>query len=304
MPTTISETALARRARLIFLGTVLRLNAATIREIEDKRRTVVARLDEIEKGPPMMAAHVGREITVKLATGEKARAGERVRFFANGWIFGESIAVESVGHTRLEPSRMTRVTAAASRHDAPSVKRRFETSDLEERLDGADVVVRGRVLGGQLPGSARAVARAAAAESAPARPISEHDPEWRDAIVQVESVDKGAPRKNQIVVRFPASDDVRWHRAPKFTPGQEGTFILRRAAPPARAGRAVRGVRALAAAAEGDAEAFTALHPDDFQPLDLAQDVRALTQTAKPSTRMKTSRRSASMKTAKPRKRK
>lgn len=53
-------------------------------------------------------------------------------------------------------------------------------------------------------------------------PITEHDPNWREAIIQIDNVFKGAHRQGQVIVRFPASSDVMWHGASKFEAGQQG----------------------------------------------------------------------------------
>jgi hypothetical protein len=40
--------------------------------------------------------------------------------------------------------------------------------------------------------------------------ISEHAPDWQEAVIAVQSVLKGASRAKEIVVRFPGSLDVMW----------------------------------------------------------------------------------------------
>lgn len=79
-------------------------------------------------------------------------------------------------------------------------------------------------------------------------------------------------------MRFPSSMDVMWHRAPKFRPGQKGVFVLHsqeKEAPRAAA------ELALAAGAAAPAEAYTALNPNDFQPIDQPA-ARARTERALP----------------------
>jgi hypothetical protein len=91
----------------------------------------------------------------------------------------------------------------------------------DSRFAAADVVVSGRV--GQL----RAVARRAR-RGALTAPITEHDPQWHEAVVEVTAVRKGRRVPRSIRVRFPASTDVAWARAPKLRAGQQGTFLLKR----------------------------------------------------------------------------
>ncbi len=301
-----SKEALARQARFVFVGTIQKLRAANLAEIDDKERTVVVRVDRVEKGPESMASYVGRDITVKLAPRETVRAGEQARFFTNGWLFGETLAVESVGHEAVVPAaapRGRRAVAAAARpgetrrgvlaasisasEAASEPAARLKAAAIADRVASADVVVRGRVTAVRVAPEERPAPRtgartrgvtAAATEAPRRKPITEHDPQWREAEIEVDEVEKGGTGKKKVVVRFPGSDDVRWYKAPKFQPGQEGVFILQKAAGETAARPGARRGRAVAAAAESAAgpDTFTALDPDDFQPSERAPEIRAL----------------------------
>src|SRR5712691_4692866 len=134
---------------------------------------------------------------------------------------------------------------------APDPAHAAANQKIRERAAEASVVITGKVVAIGLPG---ATVAAMAGGPAPPRRISEHDPFWREAIVEVQAVHKGTVGKNQVVLRFPSSTDVRWHRAPKFQTGQQGVFSLR---PDEVSGRAI----GLAAAnLSPDAPTFTALH--------------------------------------------
>jgi hypothetical protein len=99
-------------------------------------------------------------------------------------------------------------------------------------------------------------AAAKAGATAPTEIISEHAPVWQEAVIQVSDVHKG-PAQKKMVVRFPASTDVKWRKAPRFKKGQQGTWLLHAGATPA-------GARATKAAAPAAPEYYTALDPDDF----------------------------------------
>ena len=76
-------------------------------------------------------------------------------------------------------------------------------------------------------------------------------------------------------VRFPESTDVRWYRAPKFRPGQQGFFMLQKGtieSAPRRKGAVARARGSDAAVASGPV--YMALHPADFQPFTEADAVR------------------------------
>ena len=87
----------------------------------------------------------------------------------------------------------------------------------DSRFAAADVVVSGRV------------SEVRAHPPRPTRgklqlPITEHEPQWREAVVQVTAVHKGRRVPRSIRVRFSASTDVAWARAPKLHAGQHFFF--------------------------------------------------------------------------------
>src|SRR5687768_10280807 len=146
-----TKESLSRQARFVFVGTVQKLRAANVAEVDDKERTVVVLVDRVEKGPESMSAYVGRAITVKLSPGEKVRAGEQARFFTNGWLFAETLAVESVGHEAVVPAGAPRgrgVAAAARSGDArrtvlaASISTAEATSEPAARLKAAAIADR------------------------------------------------------------------------------------------------------------------------------------------------------------------
>jgi len=46
-------------------------------------------------------------------------------------------------------------------------------------------------------------------------------------VIEVKQTHKGAAPQ-RIVVRFPSSHDVAWYKMPKFEPGQESFFLLKK----------------------------------------------------------------------------
>jgi hypothetical protein len=206
----------------VFEGTVRRLNSATMKDVPIDRRTAVVNVDRTIEAPPDLTGYDGRDITVRLSGRRRVRARQRMIFHATGWIHGDSVAVQS-----LEEEPVTR--GATVRGGAGDPVERGARGRTRGDVDAADLVVDGKVVTVRLPReSTRGRARAGGKT---AGPISEHDPQWREAVIQVDKVLKGAPGQKQIVVRFPASSDVLWHDTPKLHPGQEGQFILRKAKP-------------------------------------------------------------------------
>jgi hypothetical protein len=267
-----STAGLSRQANFVFKGTVIKLRARTFPEVPITHRTLVVRVDEISDAPETLADYGGREITVQLGPGAPLRKTDQAIFHTHGWVFGRGLAVRSVEHRVIAAGA---VVAAAARDPVENLA----VTQAAERFDTADIVVSGRVVAVRLPPSEVAATRMTAAVDADGnvtltKPISEHDPFIQEAVVVVDAVHKGeAPA--EVTVRFPTSTDVRWYGAPKFKPGDQGFFMLRRRetaeTPPKHAATVAAMVRE--AEAEG---AYTALHPADFQPLDRLGGIRTV----------------------------
>jgi hypothetical protein len=272
----------ASRAKFIFRGSVQKLGASNVTAAPANAKTIVVRIEEIIAAPAVLSQFVGRDITVQFEVRPKLKAGQRAIFYTNGWLFGESIAVQALAAEPVE--ERAAVASSASSDPVQNLK----VQNLQARIASADVVVAGKVSSVRLPpeenaqapsGAVALAGRRAARGEAPQRrrgPITEHDPKWREAVIEVAKTEKGSPGKKEVVVRFPSSNDVRWYKAPKFVPGQEGVFILHKTQKPARPA-AARRLRATVTAAEAETtEAFTALDPVDFQPLAQKPEIRSL----------------------------
>jgi hypothetical protein len=164
-------------------------------------------------------------------------------FFTNSWIHGDGIAVREVDHAA--PEVQDQVAAAVAR--LPEVH-------LTERLQRAVLVVHAEV------SSVGPVERVS---------LDRNDALWRPAELNVRRVLRGAPR-SPTIVRFPTSTHPDWARAPRFTTGQRGVFLLH-----SPAGNPVPTLAAL----PGDA--LVVLDPDDFQPESRLADVERLLGTSR-----------------------
>jgi hypothetical protein len=254
---------LSQQARFIFTGTVKKLKAATLPEIKkaDKERTVIVRVDHILHAPPIFSNRTGQDVTLQLKKGEKVTVGQQAEFYTNSWLIGnEGIALISLGH---RPVQKTSVAALSDEPGDPA--KNLAAKDTQARVKDADVVVTGKVKSVKIPDEEFNTLTAAAGGSVKP-PLSEHDPEWQEAVVEIDDVHKGSENKKSIVVRFPNSKDRMWVNAPKFRPGQSGYFVLHKVP----MGQDAHGK---VAAMEADSpevqdEYYTALQPEDFQPFE------------------------------------
>ena len=94
--------------------------------------------------------------------------------------------------------------------------------ELQKRISAADFVIVGRVT------DVRPWIVPKLKSGAPSQ-VTEHDPDWHEAVVEIQSVLKGGKVKgNKVVVRFPQRNDVAWVSSPKFAKNQQGIFCLNR----------------------------------------------------------------------------
>jgi hypothetical protein len=256
-------------ATLVFVGTVKKLGAATMRSVPVSDRTAVVRVEQLIEAPRNLAHLAGTDITVLLAGRAKVEVGKQLLFHAAAWIFGDSVAVRAVSQEAATTARQ----AALARGGDPAQQR--VNREVQQRLDAADLVVSGKVVTVSLPQGGESAAATRGLAPVSGKPVREHDPHWREAVIAVDDAHKGNHPGRQVKVLFPASTDVRWFRAPKFAVGQQGFFALHKTMlkAPETPTAATRELTAAAVAPDGESEVYTALHPMDFQPYDQQERV-------------------------------
>ena len=289
MPATGSKTTQADGPTFVFKGRIKKLKSATMKDLPVDALTVVVTVNQVIEAPAALAEYTGQDITVQLSRRQQVRVGQELIFHTTSWIYGESVAVRSLAEEPVTRSRSAALSAAVD-----PVERRAQRQK-RVHFDAADLVVSGKVVAVRLPAGTTQRSRAlrsranslATSIQAARRPVSEHDPKWREAVVEVDEVHKGTHRKKQVVVRFPASKDVMWYGAPKFHPGQQGFFMLRKPKteePKAKRSRKRAGPRGLAESAVAEpevesSEAYVALDPTDFQPYSEPGGVKTIIES-------------------------
>jgi hypothetical protein len=215
-PTTPTTPAIAS---IVFVGTVDALEAVTLPNLAASPNTSVVAVEKVLKKPDAITLDQGDKVTVVAEGGAPLQKGTQALFFTDGLIFGESLAVRVLS---WEPVSSNTTGAVAA--DDPKVTAQIQQiqasadKDIQASIASADIVIVGRVKSVQPP--------SVAALAPEKQRVSEHNPDWQEAIIDVQSVLKGAADTTQVVVRFPASMDVMWAGYPKLTEGQEGTFLL------------------------------------------------------------------------------
>ena len=125
------------------------------------------RVDRVLRAPQQMEAIAGREITVRLRS--RTEPGTKAVFEAEGWMYGESMAVIETRRRRVPAETPS---AAAAEHETESAAAadratRFRQT-LKARADDASSVVVGRVVSVRSAEDAAAVTgRSASASTTP-----------------------------------------------------------------------------------------------------------------------------------------
>ncbi len=132
---------------------------------------------------------------------------------------------------------------------SPALLQDVSDQDLQKRIAGAELVIVGKVSEVRPMSEARRP-----------RSMSEHDPQWQESVVEVESVLKGSSAEKRVVILFPGSMDVAWFGVPKSKVGQEGIWIVRR---------------------DRETKAYAVVDPLDFLPRDQLDRVRKLVPSTK-----------------------
>jgi hypothetical protein len=236
----IGQTALS------FTGTVESVAAATMRDIPVDDRTVVVQVDQVLHAPEALARLAGKRVTVQVAPdAEVPTPGESAAFFTNPTVFGESLAVNEVASLPTSEIAPYIATAAAAGTGGPFEMQQQALADqrLRDHAQQADAVV---------------IARVAKLEKAGPAHISEHDPDWWRATLDIAHAERGDDLGDQVEVLYANSLDVRWRRSPKPKASQEGLWLLH--------------------STEGDLRKeapFQITHPEDYQPVTRLEQLRA-----------------------------
>src|SRR5207247_1040203 len=109
-------------------------------------------------------AFAGHNVTVRLAKGERVKQGQRATFYTNGLVFGENLAVQSLGHEPIQ-SQAAKAGATAASSAAGSIEhnaaRVAAHKIIQEQASEAPVVISGKVVAVGLPAPAGPAAAAA-----------------------------------------------------------------------------------------------------------------------------------------------
>lgn len=268
---------------LVFKGTIVSLES-NVDSIGPNDNPVTVRIDEVELGTDQVQKNfgslVGKELTAIWDPTAKGamprRIGISAVFFVNPLLYEKNIAVTTVAVANNEtvknlPKRLG---------DAIEQKKQ---EPLNTALKGADRVVTGFVEEKIRPLPEEKLAKLRSLANGYDL-YSEHSPRWREAVIHVRSVLKGNRQtakqgEEMLVVIFPSTEDLMWANSPKFEQNQSGIWLLHSMTqlseeqakilltPEQFHGQPIR--------------AYTALQPEDFQPLKNEKLIKQMLKSLK-----------------------
>lgn len=150
---------------------------------------------------------------VRLRARSTLKGAQRAAFFTRIERIGEHLELAELAHVPLAADAGVdegeEICVAALREQADR--------ELSARLEQAQAVVVGRIT----------MIREVQVAAQDATPLSEHSPEWKEAVIEVDEWLKGTgDQPATVAVRFSSSYDVMWYGSPKLDVGESGVFIL------------------------------------------------------------------------------
>lgn len=204
-------------SEFIFVGTVDVPNSSTM-VLPSVQELAVVTVNNTLHDPDSYRLEP-QQLTIQASGVPAMQPGEQRLFFANAWIFGETLALRGVSHVPLESPPDTIALQAM----VNAAVRRKEVQALSDRLLRTSHVLAGQVV-------------AVFPDEAAPRIISEHDPSWWIATLTMENALKGSmPDTSEFsgmdgappdtaAISFPTNP--RWYDLPRLKAGDAGVFLL------------------------------------------------------------------------------
>ena len=249
-------------AQLAFSGVVEATGRSNAGGVTANERTVVVRVDRVLQAPAGLRLPPGSRVTVQLSPKlPPLGKGESAAFFADGLVYGDTLAVSEVARASAAETAVptgAHAAAAAAAGDAVPVSpleaaaAELAVDEVVEHARKADAVVRAHVIGlAHVPArivSPLILAPAIWLQQCPNTPGAVYRDVRCDLLVRGK-LPAGTNAGQTIHVLYANSLDVSWRQSPKPKAGQSGLWLLHRAP------------RELAGLA-----AFQLVHPVDLQP--------------------------------------
>ena len=184
------------------------MNASNIEVNTPGSITALVKVEKVIDAVDPYQLMEGKEITVLLATVSNRKEKVAQVFYTTGWYYGKTLGVKEV------PNVQVKNLQDGLKDKIAKERINIHNDSLQVELKRAVLVIRGVVIESDIRGKENNSRE------------SEHNPEYKRAVIQVQTVLKGQTTSKQVNVYYSSSDDVMWSNSPKLTKGQEGIFLL------------------------------------------------------------------------------
>lgn len=204
---------LVRQASYVFIATVTKLKTASGANTPARNRAAVMLVNEVLYARAGLPDLGDKEITVELNRPKSVKIGQQGVFFTSAGQIGETITVREVDHFDAIDDRAT------LRQRVARIVQLQIDENMQRRITSAELIVVGKLVKiepADVPG-----------------PGTRDSPEWYEAEIEVQLVEKGQLAGNRLSFLFARSQlkparalRLTGERGPGLTKGQEGIWIL------------------------------------------------------------------------------
>lgn len=199
---------------LIFKAKIVLLNTVTTDE-DDVDNAGVVVVTEVIDAPENLQNISGQQVTVRFTDISQIKVNEERLFFTDPYWIGESLGVKEKGSV-MKSDKLYEDEKIFSYIKQARLKQ--DDVQLSKILNISKLVISGKVVKvNEIKGNASI--------------LTEHDPQWKVAEIQIDKVIKGKAEGQTIKVLFASSKDVLYFQSPKFKINDEGVFIIQQADP-------------------------------------------------------------------------
>ncbi len=195
------------KSNFIFYGTIIKMNASNI-GVTTPGTTAIVRVEKVIDAVDPYQLMEGKEITVLLASAANRKENMAQVFYTTGWYYGKTLGVKEV------PNGQVKNLQDGLKEKIARERINIHNDSLKAELKRAVLVIKGVVNESDIREKENNALE------------SEHNPEYRKALIQIQTVLKGQTTAKQVTVYYSGSDDVMWSNSPKLSKGQEGIFLL------------------------------------------------------------------------------
>lgn len=196
------------RSSFIFIGKILVMHS-TLTDEDSTSNLAIVEVQRVIDAPENMKAFEKQQVTVRLLKPETVKEGAELLIYSEPYWFGESIGVEEIASYTPETDMYK---TADLEKQIVLQRQKIQNSTITGLLKSSDLVISGKVLKiVDLPMDGMMV--------------TEHNPEWKIAEIQVSEVLKGTTADKTIQVMFASGKDVMYIDSPKLMEGDDGIFM-------------------------------------------------------------------------------